>query len=123
MENLTGLIAATFTPLQANGRLDLDAIPAVVEQLINERVQGLYVCGGTGEGVSLSTAERKATLEAFIQAANGHIPVIAQVGHTSLVEAKELAAHAAAAGAAAISAIPPLYFKPESIVTVLDCLA
>ncbi|MEM7111063.1 MAG: dihydrodipicolinate synthase family protein [Chloroflexota bacterium] len=123
MENLTGLIAATFTPMQENGRLDLDAIPAVVDQLINEQVQGLYVCGGTGEGVSLSTAERQATVEAFIAAAAGHIPVIAQVGHNSLMEAKALAAHAAAVGADAISAIPPLYFKPDSIDTVLDCLA
>lgn len=123
MENLIGLIAATFTPMDENGRLDLNKVPRAVEQLIAEKVQGLYVCGGTGEGASLTIDERKATAEAFIVAANGRIPVIIQVGHNSLFEAKGLAKHAAEAGADAISAIPPTYFKPESPESALACLS
>ncbi len=123
METIQGLIAATFTPLDENGRLDLDKIPQAVDQLIDEKIQGLYVCGGTGEGVSLTSDERKATAEAFIDAANGRIPVIIQVGHNSLLEAQALAAHAKTAGADAISAMPPTYFKPQTAEAALNCLA
>jgi N-acetylneuraminate lyase len=109
---LTGLIPAVFTPMHDDGRLNLDQVGPLVERLIKEDVSGLYVCGSTGEGPSLSSAERRATLEAFIEAAAGRLPVIAQVGHNSLAEARDLAAHAQRTGANAISATPPSYFKP-----------
>jgi N-acetylneuraminate lyase len=120
---LTGLIPATFTPLNADGSLNLARVPAIVEHLVNDGVSGLYVCGSTGEGPSLSVAERKATLEAYLAAANGRIPVVAQVGHDSLAEACELARHAQAAGVTAVSAVPPYYFKPNQTAVVADCVA
>ena len=43
MENLSVLIAATFTPMKEDGRLDLAKIPNVVEKLISEGINGLYV--------------------------------------------------------------------------------
>ena len=116
MENLSGLIAATFTPMKEDGRLDLAKIPNVVEKLISEGINGLYVCGGTGEGASLTSDERKATANAFIQAASGRVPVIVQVGHNSLFEAQQLATHAARTGASAISAITPTFFKKLGII-------
>jgi N-acetylneuraminate lyase len=120
---LTGLIAATFTPMKADGSLDLDKVPAMVEHLLVDGVGGLYVCGSTGEGPSLTVAERKATLEAFLAAVNGRIPVVAQVGHDSLAEARELARHAQSAGVTAVSAVPPYYFKPNGAKVVADCVA
>jgi len=45
-----------------------------------------------------------------------------QVGHNSLAEARNLAAHAQAIGADAISAIPPTYFTIDSLGTLIDCL-
>ena len=69
IENLSGLIAATFTPMDDRGALNLDMIPMIVDQLISEGVSGLYVCGGTGEGGSLTSDERKQTAEAYLRAA------------------------------------------------------
>ena len=120
---MTGLTAATFTPFHANGSLNLAIVPNIVDQLINDGVKGLYVCGSTGEGVSLTREERMATAEAHIKASHGRIPVIVQVGHTSLAEAKLLAQHAQHAGADAISATPPTYFKPHNTANLIDCLA
>lgn len=121
-QRLTGLIAATFTPMYADGRLNLPQVAPIVERLVADGVRGLYVCGSTGEGPCLSVAERKAVLDAYLQAAGGRVPVIAQVGHDSLAEAADLARHAAAAGVDAISAVPPYYFKPESIAGLVDCI-
>jgi N-acetylneuraminate lyase len=120
---LRGLVAATYTPFRPDRSLDLAAVPPLVERILAEGVEGLYVCGSTGEGVSLSTAERKLVTEAFVAAANGRVPVVVQVGHNSLVEACDLAAHAQAAGADATSALPPSYFKPASVAMLVDCCA
>ncbi len=120
---LTGLIAATFTPLRADGAIHFELIGPMVDRLVDEGVTGLYVCGSTGEGVSLTSAERMATAKAFVDAVAGRIPVVIQVGHNSLAESRSLAANAAAIGADAISATPPIYFKPRSLDNLIDCLS
>ena len=120
---LRGLIAATYTPFKLDGSLDLAAVPPLVERLLADGIEGFYVCGSTGEGVSLSTPERKQVTEAFVATANGRVPVVVQVGHNSLAEARDLAAHAEAAGADATSAMPPSYFKPGSNAMLVECCA
>lgn len=109
--SLDGLIAATPTPFDKRGSVHLDAIGPLVDRLIDSGVSGLYVCGSTGEGMSLTCDERKRVVEASVAAAGGRVPVIVQVGHNSLRDARGLAEHAAAAGADAISATCPSYFK------------
>jgi N-acetylneuraminate lyase len=120
---LKGLVPATFTPMHQDGSLDLSKVPAIVERLKAHGVGGLFVCGTTGEGSSLSSAERMATLEAHVRAAGSSLPVVAHVAHTSLVEARELALHARRVGAAAISALPPFYFKPATMTQLVDSMA
>lgn len=113
MESFTleGLIAATTTPFSKEGNLDLDAIEPIINRLIDTGVAGLYVCGSTGEGMSLSCDERKKVVEVTLAVAADRVPVIVQVGHNSLRDARGLAEHAAEAGANAISATCPSYFK------------
>ncbi|MHC4435010.1 MAG: dihydrodipicolinate synthase family protein, partial [Planctomycetota bacterium] len=100
--------------------LNLDIVPAIAEHLIGDGVRGFYVCGTTGEGPLLSSEERRAVARAYVAAAGGRIPVIVQVGHNSLTEARSLAVHAAEIGADAIAAIAPMYFKPESTGILID---
>ena len=61
--------------------------------------------------------------EAYVSAAAGRIPVVVQVGHNSLREARELASHAQKIGAAAVAMVPPCYIKPDCIMTMIDCMA
>ncbi len=121
-DRLTGLIAATCTPMDEQGRLKLDVVPPMVDRLIAEGVAGLYVCGSTGEGMSLTGAERRLVAEAYVEAAAGRVPVIVQVGHNSLAEAAELAAHGRQIGADAVSATAPSYFKIDSAETLVRCM-
>ncbi len=120
---LTGLIAATYTPLREDGALNLDLVPAMVDFLERAGVTGIYICGSTGEGMSLAGEERRAVAEAYVRAAEGRFKTIVQVGHNSLVEAAQLAAHAQQIGADAISATPPCYFKVDSVELLADCMA
>jgi len=120
--HLDGLIPAVFTPLKDDGSLNLDQVPTVVDHLESDGVEGIYILGSTGEGVSMSREERRRVAEAYVQEAQGRLKTVVQVGHNSLVEATQLAAHAQEIGADAISALPPFYFRPDSVDTVLDCL-
>jgi len=120
---LRGLVAATFTPFRANGAVDLPRIKPVIDAVIAQGATGLYVCGSTGEGPILSATERLLVAEATVKAARGRVPVIIQVGHNSIVEARGIAAHAQQIGASAISATPPGYFKPDSLNNFVECLA
>jgi N-acetylneuraminate lyase len=123
MPRLHGLIAATFTPLHDDGRLRLELVPEVVDRLLARGLKGLYVCGSTGEGPLLTGEERRAVAEAYVNAADGRLPVVVQVGHTSVAEARALAAHAQAVGADAVSSTPPTYFKPTDLADVVASMA
>jgi N-acetylneuraminate lyase len=122
-KRLTGLVAATFTPLRTDGSLNLDLVPAIVDQLERDGVAGLYVLGSTGEGASLTGQERMAMAEAYVEAARGRLPTVIQVGHNSVAEARAFAEHAQRIGADAISAMPPSYFKPGSVAALVASLA
>lgn len=119
---ITGIVPAVFTPLLPDGSLNLCQVNPIVQRLVAQNASALYVCGATGEGISLTREERMAVAESYIQAAAGRLPVIVQVGHDSLREACLLAAHAQSAGASAISAIPPGFFKVDRLELLLDCL-
>lgn len=120
---LRGLVAATFTPFRPDGSLHLDRIHPVIDAVIAQGAAGLYVCGSTGEGPLLSTEERLLVAEASVKAAAGRVPVVIQVGHNSITEARLIAAHAQRIGADAISATPPGYFKPDSLENFIACIA
>jgi N-acetylneuraminate lyase len=119
---IEGLIAATFSPMNEDGSLNLSQVPGIVEHLIADGIAGLYVCGSTGEGPLMSGDERRQVAEAYVSATAGRIPVIVQIGHDSLAEARDLAQHARDCGANAISAIAPRYFGCDSVDTLVSCL-
>lgn len=120
---LQGMIAATFTPLFDDGTINTARMPEIVEHLLAHSVSGMYVLGSTGEGLSLTVEERRQAAEAFVQAAKDRLPVIVQVGSECLLQAKQLAAHAQQIGADAISAVSPVYFKPDSLDTLIASMA
>lgn len=121
-EKLQGLIAATYTPLHADGTVNVNVIPQIVERLLSQNIRGLYVCGSTGEGMSLSSDERRAVTRGYIEATAKRVPVIVQVGHNSVAEACDLAAHASQVGADIISATCPSYFKVTTEAALIDCM-
>ena len=121
--NLMGLIAPAFTPMRADGSLDLPAVGRLAEHLFDRGLAGIFVGGTSGEGLSLSIAERQQLLERWVAAPRGGIPVIAHVGHAGVADARELASHADRVGADAIAAVPPFYCKPSDVATVVECCA
>lgn len=119
----TGIIAATFSTFDHEGKVDIQLIHRIVDKLVTDGVVGVFVCGTNGEGLSLSIEERKQIAEAYVKSANKRLKVFVHVGHSSVDEAKKLAAHAGEIGADAISAVSAFYFKPASVEVLVDCMA
>jgi dihydrodipicolinate synthase/N-acetylneuraminate lyase len=108
---LRGAIAASVTPLAEDGTsLDEDAIGPLVEFLAAGGIDGLLVCGTTGEGILLSLEERKRATEAFIAARPPGFALAAHCGAQTTADTVALARHAATAGADAVAVIAPPYF-------------
>ncbi|MFC3196853.1 dihydrodipicolinate synthase family protein [Parapedobacter deserti] len=123
MTKIQGLIAATFGTFHADGSLNLDGIPPLVDKLVDDGLKGVFICGTNGEGPNLTIEERMATAEAYMEAAQGRLLVLVHVGHTSIAESRKLASHAERIGADAISAVAGFYFKPSSIGNLVACMA
>ena len=122
-KRLEGLVAAAYTPMNQDGSLRLSTVPRMVDSFVDNGVSGIYVCGSTGEGPSLTGDERMQVAEAFVAASAGRLPVIVQVGHNSVAESRALAAHASEIGADMVSASPPAYFKPIGLEPLLLSMA
>lgn len=116
------LIPAVFTPMDPRGAVDLAAIAPQATAFAAQGLRRVFVCGTTGEWPSLTTKERMDVVDAWC-AAGDNLEVIAHVGHTSLPEAESLAAQAERAGAAAIAAVLPFYFQPDTAADAVDFCA
>lgn len=115
--HLSGLIAAPFTPMKPNGDLNLSVIPDYYRLLKSNGNSGAFICGSTGEGVSLTMEEKKAVAVAWSAATKDDpdFKVITLVGGTSLRDSVELALHARQLNLYAIAFTAPFYFKPADI--------
>lgn len=109
---LSGLIAAPYTPFRPNGELAADVIAAQAAMLAHNDVSGAFICGTTGEGVSLTLEERQQAATAWRRAAPPQLKLVVHVGHLSLGDSCALARHAQEIGADAIATIAPSFFKP-----------
>ncbi|MDB6028202.1 MAG: Dihydrodipicolinate synthetase [Verrucomicrobiales bacterium] len=112
---LEGLIAAPHTPFHEDRSLNLKMIEAQAQSLVANRVTGAFVCGTTGEGLSLTIAERIQVAERWRTVAPKNLRVIVHVGHVGLDDCRALATNAQQIGADAIACLAPCFFKPGSV--------
>lgn len=64
-EHLQGLIVAPFTPMLPDGTLNINLIPAYYKMLKENNVNGAFICGSTGEGVSMTAKEKMKMMDAW----------------------------------------------------------
>jgi len=105
--NLKGIVPAVVTPLDEAGSFMPEAYERLCATLYAAEVDGLYVCGQTGEGLQQAPEQRKRVAEASVKASPKGKTVIVHVGASSTGIAVDLARHAEQAGAQAVSSLPP----------------
>jgi dihydrodipicolinate synthase/N-acetylneuraminate lyase len=107
---LRGILAAVTTPFTDDGtQVDETALQRQVDRLVDAGIHGLVPTGTTGEFTTLSPAEYRRVIEAYVERAAGRVPVIAGVGSLSTAGAIDLARHAEHVGADAVMIVPPFY--------------
>ncbi|MGL4851747.1 MAG: dihydrodipicolinate synthase family protein [Phocaeicola sp.] len=111
MEKITGLINAPFTPMHANGEINLEPIAAYAEMLAKNGIQGVFINGSSGEGFMLTAEERMTLAEKWVSVAPAGFKVIVHVGSCCVKECAKLAAHAQEIGAWGVGAMAPPFPK------------
>jgi 4-hydroxy-tetrahydrodipicolinate synthase len=104
-------MVAIVTPMK-DGKVDLKALRELTEWQVIEGTDGIVPCGTTGEGVTLTAAERADVIRTVVETVRGRAAVIAGAGSNATHEcidgvkmAKELKADAALV-------VSPYYNKP-----------
>lgn len=108
MTKFQGILPAMITPFDAEGRFRADAFERLLDRCYSAGVDGVYVCGQTGEGLQQSGEQRKRVAETAAKCSPEDKTVIVHTGAMSTAEAVDLTKHAAQIGAHAVSALPPI---------------
>ncbi|MBM3997128.1 MAG: hypothetical protein FJ303_23705 [Planctomycetes bacterium] len=86
---LHGLVAATHTPFDANGRLNLAAVEKQAEHLHRNGVKTVFIGGSTGESHSLTVEERMALALRWSEVVRGSgLRLVVHVGSNCLADAR-----------------------------------
>lgn len=124
--NVSGLVAAVFSPFDANLELNVSVVPAQAAFLQATGVEYAYIAGTSGESVSLTQSEREKLLEAWIDVAPTYgLKIIVHVGANALAETKALTRHAVSLNSphlVAFASMPTSFFKPASVEALVELM-
>lgn len=122
-KRIRGLVAAPFTPMQEDGSVNLELIPDYYRFLKYNKVVGAFICGSTGEGLSLTMQEKKDIARTWADCAkeDTDFKLLLFVGGTCIDDCMELAAYAQQLGLKAVSFTSPFYFRPKNPAVLADC--
>lgn len=106
-----GTYVALVTPFRG-GAVDRDALAALVDSLLAERVEGLVPCGTTGEASTLTDEEHLGVIRFVAERVAGRAVVLAGTGSNDTTHAIRLTRAARERGADAALVVSPYYNKP-----------
>lgn len=109
---IRGSIVAIVTPMQADGRVDVDALDRLVDWHLAEGTDAIVAVGTTGESPTLDVEEHVDVIRRIVRRCAGRVPVIGGTGANSTAEAIELTRAAKEVGADAALLVTPYYNKP-----------
>jgi len=110
---LSGVFAALITPIDANGRPDLEVFNRVIDFVFERNVDGVVIGGGTAEYPHFEIADRAALAAQAVRRAAGRGLVITCVGTSSIHSTLRLAQSAAGSGSDALLVPMPFFFRYE----------
>ena len=114
---LKGVMQSPVTPLKEDFSPDYATFERLVDFHVRTGATAISWPHHKGESHNLTIAERKAMAEVEIKAVNKRVPISIHVSALALEDTFDLARHAQKAGADAIIAITPYFWKypPEAI--------
>ena len=109
MKRMFGVVTPIVCPFTLDGEIDFDTFDKMIDFLVEEGINGLYVNGSTGEMNRMTVEERESLAEHAIAKVSGKIDVYVQCGAQNTAQTIELAKHALNHGADGIGAVTPSY--------------
>tara|TARA_Y100000768_G_scaffold382795_1_gene363766 strand:- start:342 stop:1220 length:879 start_codon:yes stop_codon:yes gene_type:complete len=113
MRELKGHGVALITPFKGNGAIDFEAIPRIIEHLINGGVDYLVVLGTTAESTSLSKDEKKQLIATIVNHNAGILPLVIGIGGNNTPKVIEEINSMDLTPFSAILSVTPYYNKPN----------
>src|SRR6266576_6736244 len=107
---LRGAVVPLVTPVTASGELDWRSLDKLIDFMLAGGVEGIFVLGTTGEGVSVPRAARLNFVEHTASRVRGRALVYAGIGDTCLADSIQSAKQYFHAGVDAVVAQLPVYF-------------
>ena len=89
MTLFTGAATALVTPFK-DGKVDFPALGRLIDWQILQGIDGLVICGTTGEASTLNDEEHIETVRYAVREADGKVPVIAGAGSNDTRHAIEM---------------------------------
>jgi 4-hydroxy-tetrahydrodipicolinate synthase len=108
---MQGIFAAIATPVDRDGRPDLDAFDRLLTSLARSGVDGVCLGGATSEYPHFETAERIALVERAAQTLPPGTPLLVGVGAPMLRRILEVGQAAMEAGSRALLLPMPMFFR------------
>ena len=109
---LQGALTAIVTPFTKSGAVDFPAFRKLLRRQLDAGINGIVVCGSTGEAVTLNDKEYAEVIRFAVKEIAGRVPVIAGAGSNNTARAIELSKIAQAQGVVGLLHVSPFYNKP-----------
>jgi N-acetylneuraminate lyase len=109
--NIRGIAPALVATYDDGGAVSLDRQADLIDHVLAQGVDGVFVSGSTGEAFFQAVDERKAVISAAVEQVAGRGFVIAHTGALDTRSTIALTEYASAVGVDAISAITPVYYE------------
>ncbi|MCC6022794.1 MAG: dihydrodipicolinate synthase family protein, partial [Desulfurococcaceae archaeon] len=114
MLKLEGIIPPIPTPFNVDGSLNEELLKDLIKWYLSVGVNGIAVCGSTGEGYALLPDEYSRVCDVAVRAVGGKVLVVAGVIVNSLNQALTYGRLAKDAGVNVLMITPPHYiFTPS----------
>jgi 4-hydroxy-tetrahydrodipicolinate synthase len=113
MKKLKGTGVAIVTPFKNDLSIDFAAYGRIVNHVINGGVNYIVVLGTTGESVTLTKDEKKASICYVLEVIDNRVPLVVGVGGNNTQEIINQVRNLDLAGVEAILSVAPYYNKPN----------
>lgn len=104
---------ALVTPMDEDGKIDLDAAAKLATHLVDEGADSILVSGTTGESPTTNQTEKDELTRAVVEAVGERAYVMAGAGSNHTDHAVRMAEHAQACGADGLLVVSPYYNRPS----------
>ncbi|MDB5786503.1 dihydrodipicolinate synthase family protein [Caballeronia mineralivorans] len=116
--NWKGVFPAVTTKLKDDGSLDMEAIKAGLNRLIDNGVGGVVMMGMVGENAQLTPDEKRTVLKIAVETVGGRVPIVSGLAETNTGSAIQFAKDAEIIGVQGLMVFPGLTYKSDDRETV-----